>query len=116
MKFFRAVASLFAALPIFCSGNATAALPDEADNLMVVLRGFPGANKQDEGLVAVGKVEATLPNGKQVELHPAWFQYIGDMYVRFVFDKPNSFENVETKDLARLNLTPEQALALAVSN
>lgn len=116
LKFFRTIASGFAALLLFFSGNVAAAPTDEADNLLVVLRGFPGANKQAEGLVAVGKVEATLPNGKQVELYPAWFQYIGDMYVRFVFDKPNSFENAETKDLTRLNLTPEQALTLAVSN
>jgi len=89
---------------------------DSADNLMVVLRESAGANKQDEALKPMGKAKARLQDGKEVEFDTGWFEYIGDMHVRFVFDSPQSMINATPKDLERLKLTPEQALRLAVAN
>jgi hypothetical protein len=85
------------------------------DNLMVVLRESPGGNKQDEGLRPIGKVRVKL-EGKEVEFEPAWFEFIGDMHIRFVFDYPDSMSNLSTQDLAKLKLTPQQALEIAVAN
>jgi len=96
--------------PIAQPGDAT------AQNLMVVLRETEGGNKQDESLRPIGKAKAKLPDGKEVEFEPAWFEFIGDMHIRFVFDHPNAMSGASPKDLARLNLTAEQALELAVTN
>ena len=89
---------------------------DSAANLMVVLRESPGANKQLESLVPVGKVKIRLPDGREVELDTAWFEYLGDMHVRFVFDTPTSMPSAAPSDLQRLGLSPEAALELAVRN
>jgi cellulase/cellobiase CelA1 len=79
-----------------------------AQNLMVVLRELIGANKQDEILEPMGKVRATLADGKQVEFEIAGFA--------FVFDEPTSMPNATPQDLARLGANPDQALGLAVRN
>ena len=89
---------------------------DSADNLMVVLRESAGANKQDEALKPTGKGKVKLPDGKEVEVEFSWFDYIGDMHIRFVFDGPQSMINAKPQDLERLKLTPEEALRLAVAN
>jgi hypothetical protein len=87
-----------------------------ADNLMVVLRESFGANKQDEVLVPFGKLRTRLPDGREVDFRMAAFDYLGDMHVRFVFDGPRSMQVAQPDDLSRLSLTPDAALALAVSN
>lgn len=89
---------------------------DSAANLMVVLRESPGANKQDEALVRSGKGKVTLPDGKDVEIDFAWFEYLGDMHIRFVFDTPTSLPHATPQDLERLGLSPESALERAVQN
>ena len=91
-------------------------LDDNASNLMVVLRESQGSNKQVESLVPMGKAKVKLPDGREVEIDSAWFEYLGDMHIRFVFDTPTSMPNASPKDLARLGLTPEAALELAVKN
>jgi hypothetical protein len=91
-------------------------LDNSASNLMVVLRESGGQNKQDESLVAFGKIKARLADGKDIEMEPAWFAYLGDMHVRFVFDSPTHMLNAEAADLSRLGLSPQAALDLAVSN
>ncbi|MBR1091478.1 hypothetical protein JQ621_28810 [Bradyrhizobium manausense] len=97
--------------------DATAQTVDKsADNLMVVIRETPGANKQDEALEPMGKLRARLADGKEVELELATFKFLGDMQIRFVFDGPVSMLNAIPQDLARLHLSPEQALRLAVDN
>jgi hypothetical protein len=85
-------------------------------NLMVVLRESAGANKQDESLRPYGKLRTTLDNGREVELEPSWYQYLGDMHLRLVFDSPQSLQSASPDDLARLRLAPQQALDLAVAN
>ncbi|MBS7807405.1 hypothetical protein [Variovorax sp. PCZ-1] len=89
---------------------------DSATNLMVVLRESPGVNKQTETLVPTGKAKAKLQDGREIEIDTGWFEYLGDMHVRFVFDTPTSMPNASPKDLERLALTPDAALELAVRN
>jgi hypothetical protein len=57
-----------------------------ARNLLVVLRESHGANKQDESLQPFGKLRATLPDGRGVQLQASWYQHLGDMHIRLVFD------------------------------
>lgn len=92
------------------------AFDDSATNLMVVLRESLGASKQDETLVPWGKVKVREPDGSAIELEMAYFDYLGDMHVRFVFDGEDEMTTATKQDLARLNLTPEAALSLAVAN
>ncbi len=111
---------LLAFLLLLLSVAATAQQPrsfdDSASNLMVVLRESHGSNKQTESLVPMGRAKAKLPDGREVEIDTGWFEYLGDMHVRFVFDTPSSMPNASPKDLERLGLTPEAALDLAVRN
>jgi hypothetical protein len=92
------------------------ATDDNVSNLMVVLRELDGANEPAEVLKPLGKMQGTLADGKQIEMEFAWFKFLGDMVVRFVFDHPDYMTNATPQDLARLNLSPEQALRRAVNN
>ena len=85
-------------------------------NLLVVLRESPGANKQDETLTPFGKIQATLPDGREVEFEASWFQYLGDMHLRLVFDGSRRVQSASPEDLQRLHLSPEEALIRAVDN
>jgi hypothetical protein len=85
-------------------------------NLLVVLRESPGANKQDETLTPFGKIQATLPDGREVEFEASWFQYLGDMHLRLVFDGSRRVQSASPEDLERLRLSPDQALQQAVDN
>ena len=87
-----------------------------AANLLVVLRETPGANKQDEALQPFGKIAARLPDGRDVEFEASWFQYLGDMHLRLVFDGERRVQSALPSDLLKLRLTPEEALARAVGN
>lgn len=85
-------------------------------HLMVVLREVEGANKQDGTLKAVGPARATLPSGEQVEITPAWFDFIGDMQIRFVYDSPTSMRGLTAQEFAALKMSPEEALTVAIRN
>ena len=85
-------------------------------NLMPVLRRTAGANDSEEALRPYGKLRVPMPDGSQIELEPSWYQYLGDMHIRLVFDGKQSMQSASPEDLARLRLEPEHALALAVSN
>lgn len=87
-----------------------------ADNLLVVLRESPGANKQDEALRPFGAIRADLPDGRHIEFEASWYQYLGDMHLRIVFDGDERIQSALPGDLKRLHLSPEQALARAVEN
>ena len=87
-----------------------------ARNLLVVLRESHGENKQDEALQPFGKIRARLPNGNNIEFDTSWYQYLGDMHIRLVFDGEQTMQSASPEDLTRLRLSPEQALNLAVSN
>jgi hypothetical protein len=88
-----------------------------ADNLMVVLRESTGGNEPDETLKPLGKIRTErLSDGRQIDLEIAAFHFLGDMDIRFVFDAPGFMKVAKPEDLARLHLSPEQALQLAVAN
>jgi hypothetical protein len=87
-----------------------------ARNLLVVLRESRGENKQDESLQPFGKVRARMPDGGTIEFDASWYQYLGDMHVRLVFDGKQNMQSASPEDLARLQLSPEQALNVAVAN
>jgi len=82
---------------------------------MVVLRESEGANKKDAELRPLGKATATI-DGKVVEINPAWFSLIGDMHIRFVYDSTATMRGLSEEDLKGLNLSPDQALRVAVQN
>jgi hypothetical protein len=85
-------------------------------NLLVVLRETPGANKQDETLTPFGKISARSADGREFEFEASWFQYLGDMHLRLVFDGERKVQSALPDDLQRLRLSPEEALAHAVDN
>lgn len=103
-----------------CAAPAAARDTDLFDvseaNLLVVLRESPGANKQDESLRPFGKISARMPDGREVEFEASWFQYLGDMHLRLVFDGERRVQSALPEDLLRLSLTPEEALMRAVGN
>lgn len=94
----------------------TEAFEVSAGNLLVVLRESPGANKQDETLRPFGKISARMPDGREVEFEASWFQYLGDMHLRLVFDGERRVQSAVPEDLQKLRLTPEEALQRAVRN
>jgi hypothetical protein len=85
-------------------------------NLLAVLRESPGANKQDESLTPFGKIRARSADGREYEFEASWFQYLGDMHLRLVFDGGRRVQSAVPEDLTRLRLSPEQALTRAVDN
>jgi len=87
-----------------------------ASNLLVVLRETPGANKQEESLAPFGKISARAADGREFEFEASWFQYLGDMHLRLVFDGTRRVQSALPDDLERLRLSPEQALLHAVDN
>jgi hypothetical protein len=103
--------------------NALPAAAQEAEsfdtsarNLLVVLRESRGENKQDESLEPFGKVRARMPDGSNIEFDTSWYRYLGDMHIRLVFDGPQNMQSASPEDLARLRLSPEEAVHLAVGN
>ena len=105
---------LMASIAGYVHGQAAPA--ESLENLMVVVRESPNQNRQTDALVAISKIEGTLPNGTRFVEYPAWFQYIGDTHLRFVFDAPSMVHSAKMKDLERLGLSPEKALAVAMAN
>ncbi|WP_435500869.1 hypothetical protein [Variovorax sp. LT1R20] len=112
----RALTALLLMTSIAGHAQDKSASAESVDNLMVVLRELPHQNRQTDALIAIGKIEGTLPNGTKFVEYPAWFQYIGDMHIRFVFDSPNSMRSASMKDLERFGLSPEKAVAVAMNN
>ena len=87
-----------------------------AGNLLVVLRESRGENKQAESLEPFGAIKARLADGRDVEFHASWYQYLGDMHVRIVFDGKQNMQSAAPDDLERLRLSPEEALRVGVAN
>ncbi len=117
-NFFALLAALACAAPALAAVAAPAGEPIDtsAGNLLVVLRESRGENKQDESLRPFGKVHATLSDGREIELETSWYQFLGDMHIRLVFDGGQTMQSASPEDLARLHLSPEAALKLAVDN
>lgn len=101
---------------VLAAGCATPAFEHTASNLLVVLRESPGANKQDDALVPFGKITTRLPDGRDIEFEASWYQYLGDLHLRIVFDGGSQVQSAVPKDLARLSLAPDQAISLGVRN
>jgi hypothetical protein len=121
MAAFRRLAALVAGAACaiggaFAAPPATDDVDTSAGNLIVVLRESRGENKPDETLEPYGRVTAQLPDGRRIELATSWYQYLGDMHIRLVFDAGNSLQSATPNDLERLGLTPEHALDVAVAN
>src|SRR5262245_10404581 len=110
--------ALLAAMTGAHAGDAGDGDPQDlsAGNLLAVLRESPGANKLDEGLAPFGKITARAADGREYEFEASWFQYLGDMHLRLVFDGSRRVQSAMPEDLRRLHLSPEQALARAVAN
>ena len=90
---------------------------DSRDNLMVVVRESVGANKTDEILSPIAKARATLPDGREIDIDVASWEFIGDTHIRFVFDGESTMRDATPQDLARLKLANvDDALALALAN
>jgi hypothetical protein len=114
-RFFLALAWVALAPPL-SSAQTAGSFDTGAGNLLAVLRQSRGENKQDELLTPFGKVHATLADGRDIELDTSWYQYLGDMHIRLVFDGGQTMQSASPEDLARLHLTPDQAVELAVAN
>jgi hypothetical protein len=87
-----------------------------AEILIPVLRETVAKNTQNEALTPVGPMRVTDAQGKEHTVELAAFDYIGDMHIRFVFDAPRRMLTATPKDFARLNLSGESALTLAINN
>ena len=114
-----ALALLGAGLASARAGEAPAAGHWAAtrDNLMVVVRETVGVNKQDDALTPSGMAKIKLPDGRDADFDPAWYDFIGDTHIRFVFDGPDSMRNVTRQELAQFKLAnADDALALALAN
>ena len=70
----------------------------------------------EESLTPTEKVRVKLPDGRELEVETGWFEYIGDMHIRFVFDGKQSMRGASPDDLKRLGLSPEEAVGVAVAN
>jgi hypothetical protein len=111
-------------LALACAAAAAPALAQQRDetfdtsarNLLVVLRESHGENKQEESLRPFGHVTARMPDGRPVAFDPSWYQYLGDMHIRLVFDGGQTMQSASPEDLRRLGLSPQEALKLAISN
>jgi hypothetical protein len=120
----RGLRAIVAATALLAATTASVAAGNGEDesigtspgNLLVVLRESPGANKTDEALVPFGKISARAADGREFSFEASWFQYLGDMHLRLVFDGQTQVQSAMPEDLQRLHLSPEQALARAVAN
>jgi hypothetical protein len=115
-KRFRALCAALACACTAALSWAGDAFDTSAGNLIAVLRQTPGANQQEDALQPFGKVRASLPDGREVEIDASWFQYLGDIHVRLVFDSEREVMTASPDDLQRLQLDPQQAMAKAVEN
>lgn len=98
------------------AAHAAESIDTSAANLLAVLRESPGANKQGEELKPFGKIAFTAADGRETQFEASWYQYLGDMHLRLVFDGRQQMQSAVPEDLMRLKLSPDQALALAIGN
>lgn len=77
------------------------------DSLMAQVQPWPGARMERECLRPPGEPGPTVSYG-----------YLGDMQLRLVFDEPGQAQSSAARheDLARLELTPQKAVAHAAAN
>ena len=96
----------------------TADMPErKRENLMVVVRESAGANRADDALVPMGKVKVKRLGDREAELDLAYWHFIGDTHIRFVFDGPQMTMDATPQDLKDLGIKRvDDALALALIN
>jgi len=85
-------------------------------NLMVVLRESQETCRTEATLVDMGPATGTWPDGTEFEIHQAWFEFIGDMHIRFVFDSPRCMHGLTIEEFAAFHLSPEEAVRVAIAN
>jgi len=117
----RGLAALLLGLGLLTGAAGVRAQADEridtgASNLLPVLRPSAGAHHERETLVPFGRLKVTLPDGRDADIETSWFHYLGDMHVRLVFDGAQTLQSASPDDLARLKLSPREAVQLAVAN
>jgi hypothetical protein len=93
--------------------TASAIAPDD---LLLVLRERPGADKRDQALALVEPFDVPLPGGAAATMAPAWFDLIGDLQLRLVRNTPDHVLALHASELEDLALDVDQALALALAN
>jgi len=111
MGFFDRVRSMFSPAP-------SDALPAKTrDVFMAVVRESEGANQLEDALTPTGPGEVELPDGRRIMHDAAWWQFVGDIHVRFVFDGPSTMMGAMREDLPGLGVASvDDALALALFN
>ncbi|MES2941868.1 MAG: hypothetical protein V4772_03245 [Pseudomonadota bacterium] len=110
----------FVAALLFCTSafSQQQAAPEKSrDNFMVVVRESIGSNRPDDRLTPTGKARVMLPDGREIELEMASWEFIGDTHIRFVFDGPRSMINATPQDFEGLGIrNVDEALELAIMN
>lgn len=87
------------------------------ENFMVVVRESMGANRPEDTFTPTGKAKAKLPDGREIEIDTAMWDFIGDTHIRFVFDGPRMMVNSSPQDFDALGIKGvDDALALALAN
>lgn len=116
------IANVLAAIGVLLlSASAVAqspVMPERTrDNFMVVVRESIGANRTEDALTPTGKMKGKLPDGREIEVEMASWEFIGDTHIRFVFDGPQTMINATPQDLERLGINGvDDALSLALAN
>jgi hypothetical protein len=111
------ISALLATMAALASHAQMPKVEKTRENLMVVVRESIGANRPDDALVPTGKLKMRSPDGREIELDMAHWDFIGDTHIRFVFDGPQLMANAAPQDLAQLGVNGvDEALALAILN
>ena len=87
------------------------------ENFMVVVRESIGVNRTEDALTPMGMAKAKLPDGREIDIEMASWNFIGDTHIRFVFDGPHTMINATPQDFERLGINGvDEALSLALAN
>ena len=107
------IAGLCVVLVTSPASSQAPSLEATTGNLLVVLRETPeGTPRRMEVMEPMGKAKARLPDGREIEIDLANYNYLGDMHIRFVVDSPTSTRAAMTADLERLKLSPDAGWSL----
>lgn len=118
MPISNVLAALFAVLVHATTFAQSPPVDDRTrDNLMVVVRESVDMNRAADALTPMGKLKGKLPDGREIEVEMAAWEFIGDTHIRFVFDTPQTMINATPQDLERLGIKGvDEALSVALVN
>ncbi|MCU8278049.1 hypothetical protein M2G82_21570 [Vibrio vulnificus] len=88
----------------------------DKSKLMLVVRTSYGGNKATQKLVESGPLTMQDKSGKEISFELAHYQFIGDTHIRFVFDSECSMENATAEEFKSFNLSPNEAVDIAIKN